>query len=295
MYAVCQARAQYHTTPTVSNCRQPRPSRSPRSSARGSAIIAVMAKVPSIRYSVGQSYFGTNSAPQSQICRGVRVDPLVAELALTEASTAKRRVDGLVRTAMAVPLRLLALAWIVLCPIALLVGRNHLGPAVGIALLAVTAVSGVRYRQVAHERGVRAHLWPWLAVAVIALGGGAAASRAGTGHGLAWLNIAGPFVVNALALLALAGFVRSRAIGIAAVTMLAMSFIVAGTLSGTWPSRFSSRHTRRCSWWHRRGLPDDPTSDPRHRRRCASAGTARHPRVVERSRESRRQAPEDDA
>ena len=159
------------------------------------------------------------------------MDPIAAELALTETAAAKRRVDGLVRTAMAVPLRLLALAWIVLCPIALLVGRNHLGPAVGIALLAVTAVSWVRYRRVARERGVRAHLWPWLAVAVIALGGGAA-SRAGTGHGLAWLNIAGPFVVNALALLALAGFVRSRAIGIAAVTMLAMSFIVAGTLSG---------------------------------------------------------------
>jgi hypothetical protein len=90
----------------------------------------------------------------------------------------------------------------------------------------------VQYRRVARERGVRARLWPWLAVAVIALGGGAATSRSGTDHGVAWLNIAGPFVVNALALLALAGFVRSRAIGIAAVTMLAISFIVAGTLSG---------------------------------------------------------------
>src|ERR1035441_8093863 len=205
MYAVCQARAQYHTTPMASSCRQPRPNRSPRSSARGSAIIAVMAKFPSIRYSVEQSYF-VYSATQSQICRGVRVDPIAAELALTETAAAKWRVDQPVRTATAVPLRLLALAWVVLCPIALLVGRNHLGPAVGIALLAVTAVSWVRYRRVARERGVRAHLWPWLAVAVIALGGGGAASRAGTGHGLAWLNIAGPFVVNALALLALAGF-----------------------------------------------------------------------------------------
>jgi hypothetical protein len=160
------------------------------------------------------------------------VDPLAAELALTETAAAKRQVDGLVRTAMAVPLRLLALAWIVLCPIALLVGRNHLGPAAGIALLAVTAVSWVRYRRVARERGVRAHLWPWLAVAVIALIGGATASHSGTSHGLAWLNIAGPFLVNALALLALAGFVRSRAIGNAAVTMLAISFIIAGTLSG---------------------------------------------------------------
>jgi len=160
------------------------------------------------------------------------VDPIAVELALAETAAAKRRVDGLVRTAMAVPLRLLALAWIVLCPIALLVGRNHLGPAVGIALLAVTALAWVRYRRVARERGVRAHLWPWLAVAVIALGGGAATSRSGTDHGVAWLNVAGPFVVNALALLALAGFVRSRAIGIAAVTMLAISFIVAGTLSG---------------------------------------------------------------
>ena len=105
------------------------------------------------------------------------MDPIAAELALAETAATKRRVDGLVRTAMAVPLRLLALAWIVLCPIALLVGRNHLGPAVGIALLAVTALAWVRYRRVARERGVRAHLWPWLAVAVIALGGGAAASR----------------------------------------------------------------------------------------------------------------------
>jgi hypothetical protein len=160
------------------------------------------------------------------------MDPIAAELALAETAAIKRQVDGLVRTAMAVPLRLLALAWIVLCPIALLVGRNHLGPAVGLALLAVTALAWLQYRRVARERGVRARLWPWLAVAVIALGGGAATSRSGTDHGVAWLNIAGPFVVNALALLALAGFVRSRAIGIAAVTMLAISFIVAGTLSG---------------------------------------------------------------
>ena len=160
------------------------------------------------------------------------MDPIAAELVLAETAATKRRVDGLVRTAMAVPLRLLALAWMVLCPIALLVGRNHLGPAVGIALLAVTALAWVRYRRAARERGVRVRLWPWLAVAVIALAGGAAASRAGTDHGLAWLNIVGPFVINALALMGLAGFVRSRAIGIAAVTMLAISFIIAGTLNG---------------------------------------------------------------
>src|SRR5674476_691143 len=96
MYAVCQARAQYHTTPTASSCRQPRPNRSPRSSARGSAIIAVMAKFPSIRYSVEQSYyevtllhrvpngreFGHDSNDRATPCAAPRA-PIWARLATT--------------------------------------------------------------------------------------------------------------------------------------------------------------------------------------------------------------------
>jgi hypothetical protein len=46
-----------------------------------------------------------------------------------------------------VPLRLLALAWLVLCPVVLAVGRDHLGPYVGAALLAVTMLAWFRYRR----------------------------------------------------------------------------------------------------------------------------------------------------
>jgi hypothetical protein len=160
------------------------------------------------------------------------VDPLSAELALTEAAAAKRRVKSAARAAMAVPLRLLAVAWIVLCPTVLVVGRNHLAPFVGLSLLAVTAVAWRRYERIAGMTGIRARLWPWIAVALAALAGGAAASRGGTQYGLPWLNEGGPFVMNALALACLSWLLRSRALAVGTAVMAAISLAVAATMNG---------------------------------------------------------------
>ena len=160
------------------------------------------------------------------------MDPLSAELALTEAAAARRRVRSAARAAMAVPLRLLAVAWIVLIPAVLVVGRNHLAPFVGLSLLAVTVVAWRRYERIAGTTGVRARLWPWIMVAVAALAGGAAASRGGTQHGLPWLNVGGPFVVNALALACLSWLLRSRALAAGTAVMAAISLAVAATMNG---------------------------------------------------------------
>jgi hypothetical protein len=160
------------------------------------------------------------------------VDPIAAELALTEAAAARRRGLALARSSMAVPLRLLSTAWIVLCPTALIVGRDHLGPCVGVALLVITVVAWTRYRLVARRQGARARFWPWLLVAVAAVVGGAGASRAGADHGMPWLNVAGPFVVNALALLALARLLRSWDLGICAAIMVAISIGSALAVAG---------------------------------------------------------------
>jgi hypothetical protein len=160
------------------------------------------------------------------------MDPFAAELALAETAARQRQVYALARSAMAVPLQLLALAWIALVPVALLVGRNHLGPFVGFALLVVTLMGWTRYRRIAREHGVSARFWPWLAVAVVALAGGAAASRTGTSHHLAWLNIAGPFLVNAVALLALALLIRSRNLAICVAAMIGISVTAAMTMRG---------------------------------------------------------------
>jgi len=160
------------------------------------------------------------------------MDPLSAELALSETAAARRRVTSAARTAMTVPLRLLALAWIVLCPTVLLVGRNHLAPFVGLSLLAVTAVAWRRYERIAAATGVRARLWPWVVVAIVALAGGATASRGGTQLGLAWLNEAGPFVVNALVLACLAWLIRSRALAAGTAAMAAISVAVPAVVSG---------------------------------------------------------------
>jgi hypothetical protein len=160
------------------------------------------------------------------------MDPLAAELALAETAARQRQVYALARSAMAVPLRLLALAWIALVPVVLSIGRNHLGPFVGLALLAVTMVGWIRYRQIAREQGVSARFWPWLAVAVIALVGGATASRAGSTHHLAWLNISGPFLVNAAALLALALLIRSRSLAVCVAGMIGISITAAMTMHG---------------------------------------------------------------
>jgi hypothetical protein len=133
---------------------------------------------------------------------------------------------------MAVPLQLLALAWVALVPVALVVGRDHLGPFVGLALLGVTLVAWIRYRQIAREHGVSARFWPWLAVAAVALAGGAAASRTGSSHHLAWLNISGPFLINAAALLALARLIRSRNLAVCVAGMIGISATAAMTMRG---------------------------------------------------------------
>lgn len=160
------------------------------------------------------------------------MDPLSAELALAEAAAARRRVRAAARAAMAVPLRLLAAAWIVLTPTVLVVGRNHLAPFVGLSLLAVTAAAWRRYQRIAGMTGIRARLWPWIVVAVAALAGGAAASRGGTQYGLPWLNEAGPFIVNALALGCLSWLLRSRALAVGTAVMAAISLAVAATMNG---------------------------------------------------------------
>lgn len=160
------------------------------------------------------------------------MDPLAAELALAETAARQRHAYALARSALRVPLRLLAIAWIVLAPIALLVGRNHLGPFVGLALLVVTMLAWVRYRRIARDIGFSARLWPWLTVAAVALVGGATASRTGSGHHMPWLNVSGPFVVNAAALLALARLIHSRSLAACAGVMAAISVGAAWTLHG---------------------------------------------------------------
>jgi hypothetical protein len=90
----------------------------------------------------------------------------------------------------------------------------------------------LRYRTAAQVTGVKARLWPWLAVAFVALVGGVMTSRGGTDLELSWLNEAGPFVVNALALACLAWLLRSRVLALTAGVMVAFSAVVAVLLSG---------------------------------------------------------------
>lgn len=160
------------------------------------------------------------------------MDPLSIELTLAETAAARQRALTSARAAMAVPLRLLAVAWIALCPVALIIGRDHLGPFVGLALLAVTVIAWRRYEHAADETGLRARLWPWLAVAFVALAGGVITSRGGTEMDLPWVNAAGPFLVNAAALGCLAWLVKSRVLAIATGVMAVVSIVVAALFSG---------------------------------------------------------------
>lgn len=153
------------------------------------------------------------------------MDPLVAELSLVETAAARERGLRVARAQLALPLRGLAFAWLLLCPVALLIGRNHLAPFVAVSLLGVTFTSWRRYRSSARQLGARGRLWPWIVVALIAQFGGMSASITGTTHHLPWLNAAGPFVINATALLLLAWTVRSRAIALASGLMWLISVI----------------------------------------------------------------------
>lgn len=160
------------------------------------------------------------------------MDPLSIELTLAETAAAQQRALARAGAAMAVPLRLLALAWILLCPTALLEGRDHLGPFVGLSLVVVTVIAWRRYEQAARATGVRSRLWPWLAVAFAALAGGVAASRGGTELNIPWLNEAGPFLVNAIALVCLAWLVRSRVLAVTAIVMTVVSVLAGAALVG---------------------------------------------------------------
>ncbi len=160
------------------------------------------------------------------------MDPLSIELALAETAAATRRALALARAAMVVPLRMLSLAWLVLCPVAVLIGRDHLGPFVGLSLLVVTGLAWRRYRRASDATGVRARLWPWLAVAFVALVGGVLTSRGGTQLDIPWLNEAGPFLINATALACLARLIKSAVLAYAAGLMAVVSVLAAATLTG---------------------------------------------------------------
>jgi hypothetical protein len=160
------------------------------------------------------------------------MDPIAVELTLAETAARRRRALELASASIAVPLRLLALVWLALMPVALVVGRNHLGPFVAVALIAVTVAAWRRFRRAAIAHGVQARLWPWILVVIAATVGGTAASRGGVDHGLPLLNVVGPFAVNALALLALAWALRSRVLAATSGLMLAASGVVGATLTG---------------------------------------------------------------
>lgn len=153
-------------------------------------------------------------------------DPLVAELAYRETLAAWAQTRS-IRRAIALPLRLLAVVYVVGAALALPIGQYHLLSYFGPAFLGVLVVSLWWYRRYARMRGLLFPVWPWVVIIGVSLLAGASLSHAGLTTGRQWLSDMGPPLALAAAIAVVAGWLRSWRLGVTAAAMAAVTALIA--------------------------------------------------------------------
>ncbi len=177
--------------------------------------------------SAAQSVDGSHSTMQSDRVE----DPLVAELAYRDATAAMARTRS-IRRAIALPLRLLAVVYLVGAVVVLVIGQFHLLIFFGPALVCVLATSFWWYRRYARTRGLWFPVWPWVAIIVVSTLLGATVSHDGLTSGRQWVSDAGPPLVLAAAIGVVAAWLRSWRLAATAVAMGAATGVIATVAHG---------------------------------------------------------------
>jgi hypothetical protein len=159
------------------------------------------------------------------------MDPLVAELTLAEVRAVQRRNrhrTGALRFPIAAigVVTLLAAVW------ALAFGRDHVALFYAPAVAVTATAAAARYQKVARREGRHLSVAPWLATAAAVLALSAAVSQLGRATGVRWAELAGPTTVFAAGYLLLARWGSNKALGIAAILIIADSLIAPAFLDG---------------------------------------------------------------
>ncbi len=158
-------------------------------------------------------------------------DRLVAELAYRETMAARERLRA-IRRAITLPLRLLATVDLVGAVVVLVIGQFHLLAYFAPAYLAVLVVSGWWYRRYAAVHGLLLPVRPWVLILVATLAAGASMSRLGVALDRPWISDFGPPLALAVGTGLTAWWLRSHALAVAAIAMVASSAVVSLAFEG---------------------------------------------------------------
>jgi hypothetical protein len=134
-------------------------------------------------------------------------DPLIAELAYVEAREAR---DRAVQRALVVPLRLAGIAELGGAIAVLLIGRDHLGSYFAPAYVVVIGLGAWWYRRYARTHGILLPVWPWVLILAPMMVVAASLSRLGFALDRPVLEVLGPCLANAAAVVVTGAWLRSR-------------------------------------------------------------------------------------
>jgi hypothetical protein len=158
-------------------------------------------------------------------------DPLVAELALREASAARDRVRAIQR-AIKLPLRLVATADLAGSVVVLVIGQFHLLAYFAPAYVTVLVVSGWWYRRYAATHGLQLPVRPWVLILVATLTVAATTSRLGVALDEPWVSDFGPCLAFAVGTAITAGWLGSTRLALTAIAMVASTAVVSLAAEG---------------------------------------------------------------
>jgi hypothetical protein len=152
------------------------------------------------------------------------MDPLVAELTITEIRATQRRNR---RRAAAVrfPLAMTGICILLAAGCAVVLGRDHVGLFFGPTILLTAIAAGWHYRRSSARDGVQTRITPWALTALALLALSATTSRLGAESQLDWVNVAGPSLVFAAGYLMLATWGGNRPLLVASAIMIGDSLI----------------------------------------------------------------------
>ena len=154
---------------------------------------------------------------------------MTAELAYVEARAARHRA---IQRALVVPLRLAGTAQLGGAVAVLLIGRDHLASYFVPAYVVVLGVGAWWYRRYAHTRGVLLPVWPWFLILAPMMVLAASLSRLGFALDRPALQVLGPCLANAAAVVVTGAWLQSRRLLGTGLAMALVPVVAVAVTSG---------------------------------------------------------------